>query len=141
MATLEQLGAALVKADAAGNVADAKALAMEIKRMRSEAPTITNAPDARENVVAEPADARREMVQRELTTAIAPFAGAYTGVGNIVLGGQKLLGKGLTALGAKDTGQFLTEDAIRRQELQKQFIQPYKDVAPGYAGKIGRAHV
>jgi hypothetical protein len=134
MATLEQLGAALVKADAAGNVADAKALAMEIKRMRSEAPTITNAPDARENVVAEPADARREMVQRELTTAIAPFAGAYTGVGNIVLGGQKLLGKGLTALGATDTGQFLTEDAMRRQELQKQFIQPYKDVAPGYAG-------
>ena len=136
MATLEQLGAALVKADAAGNVDDAKALAMEIKRMRGEtqAPTIANAPDARQNVAAEPADARREMVQRELTTAIAPFAGAYTGVGNIVLGGQKLLGKGLTALGATDTGQFLTEDAIRRQELQKQFIQPYKDVAPGYAG-------
>jgi len=136
MATLEQLSSALVKADAAGNVDDAKALAMEIKRMRGEtqAPTIVNAPDARQNVAAEPADARREMVQRELTTAIAPFAGAYTGVGNIVLGGQKLLGQGLTALGAKDTGQFLTEDAIRRQELQKQFIQPYKDVAPGYAG-------
>jgi hypothetical protein len=131
MATLEQLGAALVKADAAGNVDDAKALAMEIKRMRGEMPTTT---EARENVVAEPANARREMVQRELTTAIAPFAGAYTGVGNVVLGGQKLLGQGLTALGAKDTGQFLTEDAIRRQELQKQFIQPYKDVAPGYAG-------
>jgi len=96
-----------------------------------ESPT---APETRQNVAAEPADARREMVQRELTTAIAPFAGAYTGVGNIVLGGQKLLGKGLTALGATDTGQFLTEDAIRRQELQKQFIQPYKDVAPGYAG-------
>jgi hypothetical protein len=81
MATLEQLGAALVKADAAGNVDDAKALAMEIKRMRGEtqAPTIVNAPDARQNVAAEPADARREMVQRELTTAIAPFAGAYTG--------------------------------------------------------------
>jgi hypothetical protein len=91
-------------------------------------------PETRQNVASEPADARREMVQRELTTAIAPFAGAYTGVGNIVLGGQKLLGKGLTALGAKDTGQFLTEDAIRRQELQKQFIKPYKDVAPGYAG-------
>ena len=96
-----------------------------------ESPT---APETRQNVAAEPANARREMVQRELTTAIAPFAGAYTGVGNIVLGGQKLLGKGLTALGAKDTGQFLTEDAIRRQELQKQYIQPYKDVAPGYAG-------
>jgi hypothetical protein len=35
MATLEQLSAALVKADAAGNAADAKALADEIRRMRA----------------------------------------------------------------------------------------------------------
>ena len=35
MATLEQLSAALVKADAAGNTADAKALADEIRKMRS----------------------------------------------------------------------------------------------------------
>ena len=44
MATLEQLSAALVKADAAGNTADAKAFADEIRRMRTaqapaEAPT------------------------------------------------------------------------------------------------------
>lgn len=37
MATLEQLSAALVKADAAGNAADAKALADEIRRMRAAA--------------------------------------------------------------------------------------------------------
>lgn len=67
MATIEQLGAALVKADAAGNVDDAKALAMEIKRMRGEtqAPTIVNAPDARQNVGVDPADARREMVEHQ----------------------------------------------------------------------------
>ena len=35
MATLEQLSAALVKADAAGNAADAKAFADEIRRMRT----------------------------------------------------------------------------------------------------------
>jgi len=35
MATLEQLSAALVKADAAGNTADAKAFADEIRRMRA----------------------------------------------------------------------------------------------------------
>ena len=40
MATLEQLSAALVKADAAGNTADAKALADAIRRMRS-APSVT----------------------------------------------------------------------------------------------------
>jgi hypothetical protein len=42
MATLEQLSAALVKADAAGNAADAKAFADEIRRMR--APETTAAP-------------------------------------------------------------------------------------------------
>lgn len=36
MATIEQLNAALVKADAAGNADDARALAGEIRRMRSE---------------------------------------------------------------------------------------------------------
>ena len=36
MATLDQLNSALVKADAAGNVDDAKAFASEIRRMRSE---------------------------------------------------------------------------------------------------------
>jgi len=35
MATIEQLSAALIKADAAGNTADAKALADEIRRMRA----------------------------------------------------------------------------------------------------------
>src|SRR5512137_1407698 len=35
MATLEQLTAALIKADAAGNAADAKVFADEIRKMRS----------------------------------------------------------------------------------------------------------
>jgi len=142
MATLEQLGAALVKADAAGNVDDAKALAMEIKRMRggTQTPTVTieAAPETRQNVGAEP---NRGMLDQTLRNAIekgaelASFgAGAYKGVGDIVIGGQRLLGQGLTALGAKDTGQFLTEDAIRRQELQKQFIKPYKEFAPNVTG-------
>jgi hypothetical protein len=37
MATLDQLNAALIKADAAGNVDDARAFASEIRRMRAEA--------------------------------------------------------------------------------------------------------
>lgn len=45
MATLAQLESALVKADAAGNTADAKALADEIRRMRSmETPAAAAAP-------------------------------------------------------------------------------------------------
>ncbi|HQT19419.1 MAG TPA: hypothetical protein PLN67_18625, partial [Acidovorax defluvii] len=35
MATLEQLSAALIKADAAGNAADAKVFADEIRRIRA----------------------------------------------------------------------------------------------------------
>jgi len=49
MATLDQLNAALIKADAAGNVDDARAFAAEIRRMRSEtsaAPTIEVKPDS-----------------------------------------------------------------------------------------------
>jgi hypothetical protein len=135
MATLEQLNSALVKADAAGNVDDARAFAAEIKRMRSETPA---APETRQNVGAEP---NRGMLDQTLRNALEKGAdlaslgaGLYTGAGNIVLGGQRLLGQGLTALGAKDTGQSLTEDAIRRQELQKQFIKPYKEYAPNITG-------
>jgi hypothetical protein len=43
MATLEQLTAALIKADAAGNAADAKELADEIRRVRA-APTAPELP-------------------------------------------------------------------------------------------------
>jgi hypothetical protein len=49
MATLDQLNAALIKADAAGNVDDARAFAAEIRRMRSEtsaAPTTEVKPDS-----------------------------------------------------------------------------------------------
>jgi hypothetical protein len=49
MATLDQLNAALIKADAAGNVDDARVFAAEIRRMRSEtsaAPTTEVKPDS-----------------------------------------------------------------------------------------------
>lgn len=44
MATLEQLSSALVKADAAGNVDDARALASEIRRLKQGAPAKPSAP-------------------------------------------------------------------------------------------------
>lgn len=42
MATLEELSAALTKADAAGNAADAKVFADEIRRMRAVAPQVSH---------------------------------------------------------------------------------------------------
>lgn len=97
-----------------------------------------SAPLVRQNVGTEP---NRGMLDQALRNALERTgelaslgAGAYKGFGDIVIGGQRLLGQGLTALGAKDTGQALTEDAIRRQELQKQFIKPYKEFAPVSTG-------
>ena len=61
-------------------------------------------------------------------------AGIYKGFGDMVLGGQKVIGQGLSSVGANNTGKFLTEDAIRRQGLQEEFIKPYKQGAPNVTG-------
>ena len=54
MATLEQLSAALVKADAAGNVEDAKAFASEIRRLRAPQKTGVEAIPGNEKSFAQP---------------------------------------------------------------------------------------
>ena len=77
---------------------------------------------------------KRQMVEAELRSAAAPFAGISKGVGNVMFGGQRLVGKGLSALGAIETGQALQEDAARRQAEQEAFIAPYREVAPTRTG-------
>lgn len=77
---------------------------------------------------------KRQMVEAEKQRVIAPFAGFSKGVGDIMFGGQRLVGKGLRALGAEETGQALVEDAARRQAEQEAFIAPYKAVAPAMTG-------
>jgi hypothetical protein len=84
--------------------------------------------------VAEQVSPRRKMVEAELRTVAAPFAGLSKGAGNIMFGGQRLVGKGLEALGATETGQALQTDAARRQAEQEAFIAPYKEVAPVLTG-------
>jgi hypothetical protein len=84
--------------------------------------------------VAEQVSPRRQMVEAELRSAAAPFAGASKGIGNIMFGGQRLVGKGLSALGATETGQALQEDAARRQAEQEAFIAPYRQAAPTMTG-------
>jgi hypothetical protein len=73
---------------------------------------------------------RRKMVEAELRSAAAPFAGISKGVGNVMFGGQRLAGKGLQMLGAEETGQALIQDAARRQAEQEAFIAPYREAAP-----------
>jgi len=84
--------------------------------------------------VAEQVSPREQMRTAELRRVAAPFAGASKGVGNVMFGGQRLIGKGLSALGATETGQALVDDAARRQAEQEAFIAPYREVAPVLTG-------
>jgi hypothetical protein len=113
MATLEQLNAALVKADAAGNAADAKAIADEIRRMRTaqapaEAPArgqagmfdILSAPfEMGMSLAAKP---RKEQVEfiAPAVEALGSAGGAIVGTGAGPLG--TVVGAGAGYAGAKE---------------------------------------
>jgi hypothetical protein len=84
--------------------------------------------------VVEQVSPRRQMVEAELRSVAAPFAGLSKGVGNVMFGGQRLAGKGLKLLGAEETGQALIQDAARRQAEQEAFIAPYREAAPVRTG-------
>jgi hypothetical protein len=87
MATLEQLSAALIKADAAGNTADATALANEIRRMRSA----SQAPTQLQPTVSEiPAPRQRLDSGQQIYTAarpyLAPVVEGLTAAGGAIIG-------------------------------------------------------
>jgi hypothetical protein len=69
----------------------------------------------------------------------AASQGVISGVGNVVLGGQRLLGMGLEKVGATDTGTFLQEDAARRLAESQATVAPYKREFPisTGAGELG----
>jgi hypothetical protein len=121
MATLEQLSAALVKADAAGNAEDAKAFADEIRRMRMpEAPAprgkagvfdILSAPiDMGAALAAKP---RKEQVEFFAPTveALGSAGGAILGSGAGPLG--TVVGAGAGYAGAKELLRFAAGESGR----------------------------
>lgn len=120
MATLEQLSEALVKADAAGNTADAKAFADEIRRMRTAPaqakPTVSEIPAQRK--------------AQDTNAGLAFAGGVGQGVGNVALGIQDLIGKGLKIVGADDAGNWLIEDAKKGRFKMKQELLPYQETSP-----------
>lgn len=82
---------------------------------------------------------RGEMLQQELRQFVAPLVGFSTGVGNVMFGGQELLGKGLQLVGATDTGTALAADAARRRAESQAAAAQYKQefpIATG-AGELG----
>lgn len=69
----------------------------------------------------------------------AAAAGVISGGGNVMFGGQELLGKGLEKLGATDTGRALIEDALRRRAESQATVAPFKQEFPlaTGAGELG----
>ena len=71
---------------------------------------------------------------QEKSALAAPFAGFSKGIGNVMFGGQELLGKGLSAIGADGVGQALIEDAAKRKASEQAMIEPYKQQHPMLTG-------
>jgi hypothetical protein len=69
-----------------------------------------------------------------LSTIGAPIEavsqGVIKGVGDLMFGGQKLVGKGLQEVGADEVGRFLQEDAVRRQAESQRVVAPFKQEFP-----------
>lgn len=144
MATIEQLSAALVKADQAGDAAAARALAAELRRVAASQQATPAAKEGGNTVV----DGIK-----------GAAAGAGLGFGNIVLGAQRLAGTGLVALDdmtstptlstliaeKKPTsmigraGQWLVDDAEAGKARLAQENAPYKEASPlmNTAGEVG----
>jgi hypothetical protein len=108
MATIDQLSAALVKADAAGDTEGARMLAGEIRKLKS-------AP-------AQPVE------EKSMLGALGGSIGQ--GVGNVALGAQNLVGMGLEKLGADQVGQWLQKDAAQGKAKLQSEIQPYEEQYP-----------
>jgi hypothetical protein len=138
MATIEQLSAALVKADAAGNTADAKAFADEIRRLRATAqPT-------------QPSQPSEVPFGRRAIEFVRPTVEALGGVGGAALGTPlgpvgAIGGAGL-GYGAAKTGLDVLETALGYRQGPSTALEAVgggaKDVAVGSVMEgIGRGIV
>ena len=69
----------------------------------------------------------------------ATSEGIISGGGNVMFGGQRLLGMGLEKVGATSAGQFLQEDAARRLAESQGRVAPFKQEFPVStgAGELG----
>jgi len=142
MATLEQLSAALVKADAAGNAEDAKALADAIRQMQT-------APAAALSVEGMPTAPRQELttgqkIYQAVRPYVEPTATALGAVGGGLLGtpmgplgavGGAGLGYGIAkqAITAADVGMGMQAPAQGSDIV----TQPFKNVLEGATYEAG----
>jgi hypothetical protein len=100
-------------------------------------------PDGR--ILEFPAGTPPDVVQKAVRGMLAPpkaqkgyieslGAGLGSGVGNVALGAQNLVGMGLEKLGAQSAGQWLQRDAATGKEKLKREVAPFKEANPMTAG-------
>lgn len=132
MATLEQLSAALVKADAAGNTADAKAFADAIRQMQS-APT-GGIPIGRQV-------APEQTMTQKVYQAVRPYVAPLVEAGGAIGGG--VLGAGAGTLGAGPVGTAVggIAGAGLGYGMGKELMQLADVNLGGQAPRVGAAQV
>jgi hypothetical protein len=119
MATLEQLSAALVKADAAGNAEDAKAFADAIRQMQAAPATPTRGKAGLFDMLSAPFEMGMELANKpraEQAAVIAPTVEALGSVGGAALGSMggpagTVAGAGLGYAGAKELMRYVSGTA------------------------------
>lgn len=147
MATLDELGRALVNADAAGDVAAARALASEITRMRQAAPAQPPAPDA-----AAPAQAYDAMGMPTGADPAAPvqasmsYGDQMSRIGGVLDKGVRMAANGMTFgladrfAGGMDalTGRAPSYDAgVRAQRAETEAVRAANPGAAAVAEAAG----
>jgi len=93
--------------------------------------TLATAPDADMRANVRDESFLRKSVLQPAVEVLATGQGISKGIGDIMFGGQRLVGQGLQAVGAKQTGQALIEDAARRKAMEEANLAKYREVAPG----------
>lgn len=153
MATLEQLTAALIKADAAGNAADAKVFADEIRKMRStpELPTaLQPSMPAASGIPAERKPPTTYEKVREFITPTVEMLGAAGG-GLIGAGAGTLVAPGVGtatgAVGGAGLGYGMAKEALNLADIYiggkaprqgaAQVVEPVRNIVEGATYETG----
>lgn len=153
MATIEQLSAALVKADAAGNTADAKALADAIRQMQSATPELPESLRRRTEPEGIPAARQEPKMWQTIRPFVAPTVEALGAAGGAMLGGTAgmfgggpvgaaaggVAGAGLgygIAKEALELGDVYLGGKAPRQGIQ-QVAEPVKNIVEGATFETG----
>lgn len=135
MATLEQLSTALVKADAAGNTADAKVFADAIRQMQA-APAAPELPQAMQPSVAQVAPSDIPGARKDLTTGqrvyqvARPFVAPLLEAGGAISGG--LLGTPMGPagiVGGAGLGYGIAKEGLQAADVAMGVAQPRQGAA------------